>query len=80
MALTITRGGLREELRDVEHDYPGWHLFTSDAGTVWAATTENHAGGSGTTLDAPTPDGMRHEIACQIHQWGQRECGCGDAA
>lgn len=66
---TITSGSLSTELRAVEHDYPGWHLFTSDTGRIWAATTENHAGGSGTTLDAPSPDLMRHAIAEQQHQW-----------
>lgn len=64
-------GGLRTELRAVEDDYPGWHLYLSDTGSVWAATTENHAGGSGTTLEAPTPGGMRREIAAQVREWAQ---------
>ena len=67
----ITGPGLRAELRAVERDCPGWHLFTSDAGNIWAATTENHAGGSGTTLDAPTPHRMRYKIAAQVHEWAQ---------
>ena len=77
--MTITSGdapvGL--ELRAIEREFPGWHLFLSDAGNVWAATTENHGGGSGTTLDAPTPALMRHEIAQQRHRW---QCTCGSAA
>lgn len=68
--MTITAStGLRAELRAVERDYPGWHLFTSDTGSVWAATTENHAGGSGTTLEAPTAAVMRYEIAAQVREW-----------
>jgi hypothetical protein len=68
--VTITsRQGLRAELRAVEDDYPGWHLYLSDTGSVWAATTENHHGGSGTTLEGVTPRGMRYEIAAQVRQW-----------
>lgn len=74
---TLTDGSLTAELRAVEQEYPGWHLFTSDTGRIWAVTTENHEGhsGSGTTLDAETPAGMRREIAAQVREWG-----CGAAA
>lgn len=77
--MTITTGTapVSLELRAIEREFPGWHLFASDAGTIWAVTTENHAGGSGTTLDAPSPALMRHEIAEQQHRW---HCTCGSAA
>jgi hypothetical protein len=61
---------LSDELRAIEHEHPGWHLFTSDSGDVWAVTTENHDGGSGTTLEAPSPQAMRREIAVQERIWG----------
>ena len=62
---------LSDELRAVEQDFPGWHLYPSDAGRIWASTTENHDGGSGTTLDANTPQAMRYEIAVQEREWAQ---------
>lgn len=65
----ITGHRLCDELHAVEDDYPGWHVWKSSAGRIWAATPENHTGGSGTTLDAPTPDLMRHAIAEQVHAW-----------
>jgi hypothetical protein len=76
--VTTTSGtSLHAELQAVEQEFPGWHLFASDTGQIWAVTTENHAGGSGTTLEAPSPALMRHEIAGQQHRW---HCTCGSAA
>jgi hypothetical protein len=61
---------LTDELRAIERKHPGWHLFLSDAGNVWAVTARAHDGGSGTTLDARTPAGMDREIAVQERIWG----------
>jgi hypothetical protein len=60
---------LGQELAAIDREFPGWHAWTSDAGTVWAVTAECHDGGSGTTLDARTPVLMRLEIAEQQHRW-----------
>ncbi len=75
--MTIDAGlSLSEAMRAVEHECPGWHLFTSDAGNIWAVTTanpDNKAGGF--TLTAPTPEAMRREIAVQERIWGfQAKC------
>jgi hypothetical protein len=77
--LTITSGDapVSLELRAIEREFPGWHLFPSDAGRIWAVTTHTHAGGSGTTLDAETPALARQQIAEQEHLW---HCTCGTAA
>jgi hypothetical protein len=71
--------GLHAELAAAEAQFPGWHLWVSDAGTIWAtrvltrieqAALQVRSGGlsaaGGTTLSAPTPDLMRHEIACHV--------------
>lgn len=72
--MTITTGPrLSDETATIGRDCPGWHAWTSSAGRTWAATTENHAGGSGTTLDAPTPEAMRREIAIQERIWRGEE-------
>lgn len=76
--MTITTGDhLSDEVHAIDRDCPHWHAFVSDAGRIWAATTENHAGGSGTTLDAASPVLMRHAIAEQEHSW---HCTFGSAA
>ena len=68
--MTITTGpSLSDEMRAVEREFPGWHLFASDAGRIWACTNKNCGGGCGTTLDAETPQEMRRVIAQQIHEW-----------
>jgi hypothetical protein len=66
---TTTGPTLTEEMRAVQKQHPGWHVWKSSAGRIWAATAENHTGGSGTTLDAPTPEAMHREIAVQVHEW-----------
>jgi hypothetical protein len=58
-------------MRAVEQEFHGWHVWASDSGHIWAATAENHAGGSGTTLDAPTPALMRQKIADQVRCWAR---------
>ena len=62
--------GLRAELAAVEHDYPRWHCWLSDAGVVHATACTCPFGGSGTTLEAPNPQQMRRVIAETEHQWG----------
>ena len=63
--------GLHEEMRAVEREYAGWHLYMTDAGTIWAVTCHTPWRGGGVTLDAPTPELMRHEIAAEIHRWAR---------
>jgi hypothetical protein len=61
---------LSEELAAVEHDYPGFHCWHSDQGVAHATTCECHdPEGCGTTLTAPTPALLRHEIAAQVREW-----------
>jgi hypothetical protein len=61
---------LSEELAAVEHEFPGFHCWRSDQGIAHATTCECHdPEGCGTTLTAPTPDLLRHEIAAQVHAW-----------
>jgi hypothetical protein len=61
--------GPREALRAVEREFPGWHLYLSDEGMVWAVTCTCPYGGCGMTLDARTPEGMWQEIAAEEHRW-----------
>ena len=85
MATSISQGppglGLHADLMAVEQDYPGWHVWLSDTGTVYAthvlsrieqAALRVRSGGltaaGGTTLSAATPDLMRHEIACHVER------------
>jgi hypothetical protein len=60
---------LREELAAVEHAHPRWHVYLSDAGRCWAATTLTYGGGSGYTVDGSTPDQLNHAIAVAEHDW-----------
>jgi hypothetical protein len=72
VSLIISTGAsLHEETASIGRDYPGWHAWISDAGRVWAATPRSYAGGSGTTIDAPTPAAMRREIAETEREWAQ---------
>lgn len=58
---------LSAELAQVQ-EQTGWHTFASDEGRCWAVTT--HApGNSGCTVDAGTPELLRHEIAKVEHEW-----------
>ena len=74
--------GLHEELAAIDQDFPGWHVWSDTAGWIWAThvygRTEMAAiaqglqvryVGSGVTLDAPTPDLIRYEIAVWEHEW-----------
>lgn len=67
----ITGPSLSDEMRAVEAEFPGWHLFTSNTGRIWACTCKNCYGGSGSTLDAQTPQEMRRVIAREIREWAQ---------
>jgi hypothetical protein len=61
---------LSEQLRALEQEFPGWHAWHSDAGIFYATTCKcAYECGSGTTVEAPTPELLRYEIACQVHQW-----------
>ena len=60
---------LSEEVAEVESHHPGWHVWVSRERTmILATTTRCDAGGTGTTLDAPTPALMEHVIAVWEHQ------------
>ena len=73
---------LRAEMSAVETEYPGWHLWLSDAGKVWAThvltavemTVAVLAAGpfvaDAVTVTAPTPALARHEIACCARHLG----------
>jgi len=68
--------GLHADLMAVEQACPGWHVWVSDAGTIYATHIRSRSemtiiegirglhSGSGVTLDAPTPLMMRQAIAC----------------
>ncbi|HEY5397603.1 MAG TPA: hypothetical protein VIL16_19625 [Trebonia sp.] len=80
MATSISQGpsglGLHADLMAVDKEFPGWHCWTSDAGTIYATHIRSRSemtiiegirglhSGSGVTLDAPTPLMMRQAIAC----------------
>lgn len=53
----------------IERDFPGWHAWTGDTGTFHAVTTENHLGGSGTTIEGRTARELRAAIAAQAREW-----------
>ena len=65
----LTEQTLSEELAAVQSD-TGWHCWRSDAGVMHATTCRCPLGGSGTTVEAPTPELLRHAIAAQVHEWG----------
>lgn len=55
-------------LRDAEHAveaaHPGWHVWHTTSGILWATHV---TGPGGVTLDAPTAEQMDHEIAVWEH-------------
>jgi hypothetical protein len=62
---------LSEELAAVQADNPGWHCWRSDAGVMHATTCKCATPeGSGTTVEAPTPDLLRYAIAVQAYKLG----------
>jgi hypothetical protein len=72
MSAPVDGPSYRDELVALEADYPRWHCWFSDTGIVHATTCTCPAGGSGTTLEAPTPERMRQVIAAQVHEWAVR--------
>lgn len=52
---------LNEEVRP-----HGWHVWLSDEGTIHATSAKSLIGGSGETIDAPSLDEMRAELAERI--------------
>lgn len=52
-----------QEITKIEADFPGWAVFQSDAGRLWASDREiTHAQvqrGYATTVDADGPDELR---------------------
>jgi hypothetical protein len=66
----VSPPSLSAELRAVEGQHPGWHCWRADTGCCHATSCRcGYAGGSGTTLTAPTPQMLDHAIAEQLHQW-----------
>jgi hypothetical protein len=59
---------LSAELREVEHEHPGWHAWLSDEGRAYAVTTHGTNPAGGVTLSAPTPELLDHEVAVWEHQ------------
>jgi hypothetical protein len=67
---------LSRELAPVQRDYPLWHCWHSDAGTAIAthsSTSAEQRRGMppGVTLDAPTPELLRHAIADYVMREGR---------
>ena len=76
MSLPSGEHTLHEELAAIDREFPGWHAFMGrdeagePSGNFWAVTARNdESRGGGTTVDARTPDLLRHEIAEQQHRW-----------
>jgi hypothetical protein len=63
---------LSEELATVEAD-TGWHCYKTDRGHCAACTPRHpqYPDGSGTTVTAPTPKLLAHEIAVTEHRWAR---------
>lgn len=61
---------LSQELANLSAE-TAWHCFTTDRGHVAATTPRcpQYPEGSGTTVIAPTPALLAHEIAVQEHEW-----------
>lgn len=64
---------LREAEQAVQAAHPGWHVWHSSGGTIWATSKACAHDGSGTTLDAPTPEAMDHVIARWEHRHALQE-------
>lgn len=74
----VTEPTLTEILRAIEAAHPGWHVWKSDGGMLWA-TTVTHSpygqAGAGYTVDAGSPECLARKIAEADHQ-----CQSGAAA
>jgi hypothetical protein len=76
---TVPRTEMADEPARIEHDYPAWHVWQSQAGRWWA-TRLGHVRPPAdrgqpdpefaTTLDADTPAGLRQALEFQLRRFG----------
>jgi hypothetical protein len=71
--------GWDERIAQLEAEFPGWHIWRSNAGRWWATRTgsvlrrEELGTGRVMTLDADDEDDLRGQLATQITMDGQLE-------
>ena len=64
--------GWVERISQIEADFPGWHIWRSNAGRWWATRTgsvlrrEDLGTGRVMTLDADDERGLRDQLSAQI--------------
>jgi hypothetical protein len=69
MNSTTTRGmSLSEALRVIAEHHPHWHIWRTEH-LVWGTRCLSADGGSGTTLDAPTPERLDQVLAAWEHKY-----------
>jgi hypothetical protein len=54
---------MRPTIDGLPGELDGWHVWTSDAGTLYATCQGLYGRGSGTTVTAPDADRLRQEIS-----------------
>ena len=70
MSTTSTQHmSLSEALRVIAEHHPHWHIWRTDH-LVWGTRPISADGGSGTTLDAPTPERLDQVLAAWEHKYG----------
>jgi hypothetical protein len=73
--------GWDERIAQLEAEFPGWHIWRSNAGRWWATRTgfvpcrENLGTGRVMTLDADDERGLRDQLATQFVLDGELEAG-----
>ena len=60
---------LSDAICDVQRHHPHWHIWRTDT-LVWGTRCRSACGGSGTTLDAPTPERLNQVLAEFEHKHG----------
>jgi hypothetical protein len=71
--------GWDERVAQLEADFPGWHIWRSNAGRWWATRTgsvlrrEDLGTGRVMTLDSDDDPGLRDQLAAQSTLDGQLE-------
>jgi len=60
---------LSQARAEVQAAHPHWHLWHTDT-LEWATRPQSAEGGSGTTLDAPTPERLHQVLAAFEHRNG----------
>ena len=64
--------GWEERITEIEAEYPGWHIWRSNAGRWWATRTglvlrrENLGTGRVMTVDADDEASLREQLATQV--------------